>query len=220
MSAQQFFNPLLETEKNNILDYIQKNNIECVVKIFDSYYRTQFLKTNKNNILISKKNLFKITTEKILVSFDSVGDQFFFESTVTGEESILQVETPDQIFKLQRRNDFRVTIPSHIRPIIKIKKYPELKTEIRDMSLGGCKITLKTEFKLDLNLDQDSEIHIKVLNFEEKNFGVVIKFVDFVADAKTMMLGLQFKELNSDQTSLMRNTLLQIDRMLRNRTQD
>ena len=133
MSAQQFFNLILENEKNSILDYIQKNNLECVVKIFDTYYRTQFLKTNKNNILISKKKLFKVNNEKILVSFESVGDQFFFESTaVVVDESILQLEIPGQIFKLQRRNDFRVKMPNQIRPLIKIKNYPELKTEIHE----------------------------------------------------------------------------------------
>lgn len=217
---KQFFNPVLENEKKSILEFIQKNNSDCVIKVFDSFWKTQFLKTSKNNIQILKKNFIKLDNEKIIVSFESVGDQYFFESKIEDSESHITVDIPDQIFKLQRRNDFRVTIPPTIQPIIKLKKYPELKTEIRDMSLGGCKIAIRTEYKLDLKLDSEIELQLKVLEFEEDKLYADIKFVEFIENAKTMIVGLKFLELDAAQTSLMRNTLLQIDRILRQKSQD
>ncbi len=217
---KQFFNPILENEKISILEYIRSNNAECVIKVFDSHWKTQFLKTAKNNIQVLKKNFTKLDNEKVIVSFESVGDQFFFESVIESSETQIIIKTPEKIFKLQRRNDFRVTIPSTLKPILKLKKYPDLKTEIRDMSLGGCKIAIKTEFKLDLTLNTEVELQIKVLDFEEKKLYAQIKFVDFIADAKTQILGLQFTELTSDQTTLMRTTLLQIDRILRQKSND
>ncbi len=220
MAEQQFFNPLTDDESSEIIDYIQNNNIACTIRIYDNYINTQFLKNQMMNIAVYKKNTFAITSEKIIVTFESVGDQFFFESVASSEESSLIISLPEKIFKLQRRNDFRVAIPSSIRPVIKLRNYPELKTEIRDMSLGGCKIALRTEFKLDLNLNQECTIEIKVLDFDEKNLPVVIKFIDFVQENKTTLIGLQFVSFNSEQTALMRNTLLQIDRLLRHKTQD
>lgn len=217
---KQFFNPILENEKISILEYIRSNNAECVIKVFDSHWKTQFLKTAKNNIQVLKKNFTKLDNEKVIVSFESVGDQFFFESVIESSETQIIIKTPEKIFKLQRRNDFRVTIPSTLKPILKLKKYPDLKAEIRDMSLGGCKIAIKTEFKLDLTLNTEVELQIKVLDFEEKKLYAQIKFVDFIADAKTQILGLQFTELTSDQTTLMRTTLLQIDRILRQKSND
>lgn len=68
-SEQQFFNPILESEKTSILEYIQSHNAECVIKVFDSFWKTQFLKTAKNNIQILKKNFIKLNNEKIIVSF-------------------------------------------------------------------------------------------------------------------------------------------------------
>jgi c-di-GMP-binding flagellar brake protein YcgR len=219
-TEQQFFNPILESEKISILEYIQNNNAECVIKVFDSFWKTQFLKTNKGHIQILKKNFIELKNEKIIVSFESVGDQFFFESVIESSDTQLVVRIPEKIFKLQRRNDFRVTIPSNIKPIVKLKKYPDLKVEIRDMSLGGCKISIKTEFKLELDVNMEIEMQMKVLEFEENKLYAVIKFTDFIENAKTLILGLQFVDLNSDQTTLMRTTLLQIDRILRQKSQD
>jgi c-di-GMP-binding flagellar brake protein YcgR len=219
-SEQQFFNPVLENEKTSILQYIQTTNAECVIKVFDSFWKTQFLKTKSGHIQILKKNFTEMKNEKIIVSFESVGDHFFFESVIEKSENQLVVGIPEKIFKLQRRNDFRVTIPSNIKPIVKILKSPELKVEIRDMSLGGCKLAIKTEFKLDFAVNTEIEIHLKIMEFEEKRMYAEVKFVDFIENAKTFILGIKFVELNSDQTTLMRNTLLQIDRILRQKSQD
>lgn len=220
MNTEQFFNVILQNEQESIIDYVQKNNIECVIKIFDSYWKTQFMKTAKNNLIIQKKNNFKISAEKVIVYFESVGDQYFFETIADGEDSRLTLKLPESIFKLQRRNDFRVTIPGSIQPTIKLKNYPELKTELRDLSLGGCKVSLRTEFKLDATLDSEIRIQMKILDFDEKDLPVIIKFSEHNENTKTMILGLQFLELDSEQTSIMRNTILQIDRKLRGKTTD
>lgn len=217
---QQFFNPILENDKISILEFIRNSNTECVIKVFDSFWKTQFIKTTKNNIQVVKKNFIKLNNEKVIVSFESVGDQFFFESVIENSDTHLVIRMPEQVFKLQRRNDFRVTIPASIKPIVKLKKYPDLKLEIRDLSLGGCKIAIKTEFKLDFAVNSEIEMQIKILEFEESKIYVDIKFVDFIADAKTLILGLQFKEFTSDQTTAVRTTLLQIDRILRQKSQD
>ncbi len=225
MIEKQFFNTISDSEKSSLISYIQENNVECTFKIDDTYSKSYFLKSEKNSIQIFKKKSFPIDSEKIVVTFESIGDLFFFESIAktTSDESDNQkllIDLPNQIYKLQRRNDFRVTIPSHLRPVIKIKNYPDLKIEIRDLSLGGCKLSVQTEFKLDLTLDSETEINLKILDFDEKNLNVIIKFLDHIQDAKTMILGLQFIELNSEQTALMRNTLLQLDRLLRHKSGD
>jgi c-di-GMP-binding flagellar brake protein YcgR len=216
---QQFFNAVLEPERISILHYIQNNNAECVIKVFDSYWKTQFLKTNTDKIQIVKKNFIELKNEKIIVSFESVGDQFFFESVIESSDTQLVIRIPEKIFKMQRRNDFRVTIPSNIKPIVKLKKYPDMKVEIRDISLGGCKISIKTEFKLELEINSEIEMQLKIMDFEENKLYALIKFTDFIENAKTLTLGLQFVDLNSDQITLMRTTLLQIDRILRQKSQ-
>ena len=130
------------------------------------------------------------------------------------------IALPEKIFKLQRRNDFRLTMPNNIQPIIKLKNYPELKAEVKDLSMGGCKITFKTDVDLILDLDSNTAIHIKILEFEEKNLPVTIKFIERRPDSKTVTIGLQFIDSNAERITLMRSTLLQLDRILRNKAQD
>ncbi len=220
MSEAEFFNVISDPEKDAIIDFIQKNTIECVIKIYDSYWRTEFVSTDQKFICVEKKNNFKISDEKIIINFEANSDYYFFKSTVTSDDSKLVIALPEKIFKLQRRNDFRLTMPNNIQPIIKLKNYPELKAEVKDLSMGGCKITFKTDVDLILDLDSNTAIHIKILEFEEKNLPVTIKFIERRPDSKTVTIGLQFIDSNTERITLMRSTLLQLDRILRNKAQD
>ena len=74
---------------------------------------------------------------------------------------------------------------------------------------------LKEQFEI-----RRKKFESRIAYFEEKKMYAEVKFVDFIENAKTFILGIKFVELNSDQTTLMRNTLLQIDRILRQKSQD
>ena len=164
--------------------------------------------------------MFKVTNEKIVVQFEHKADQYFFNSKATSHEDYFEIEIPEKIYKIQRRNDFRVTIPYSISPILKIKKIPDLKAEIIDISLGGIKFNIKTQLPLDLKKEEQLNIQIKIMDFEEADIGIIIKFLQFNAAENRLTVGCQFAELDLDQTSTLRNTLIQIDRILRGKTED
>lgn len=220
MSQSQFFNPVVDPEKSEILASACRNKILCIVKLLDRFYKVHFIKKNDQFIFIEKTNLFKVTKEKLVVQFEYQGDQFFFQSTASSNEDFFEIQPPEKLFKIQRRNDFRVTIPSVIRPELSIAAYPDLKTELVDISLGGIRLYIKTQFALELSIDQIVSIRIKVMDFEESDLKVVVKFSQFNAKDKILTLGCQFHELDVTQTSTLRNTLIQIDRILRGKTED
>lgn len=220
MSQSQFFNPISDLEKSDILSSVCRQKKLCIVKLLDRFYKVHFIKKNDQFIFIEKTNLFKVTQEKVIIQFEHQGDQYFFQSIASSNEDFFEVQPPEKMFKIQRRNDFRVTIPGAIRPELSLLTYPDLKTELVDISLGGIKLIIKTQFALEIVIDQLLSIRIKVMDFEESDLKVVVKFSQFNAKDKILTLGCQFNELDVTQTSTLRNTLIQIDRILRGKSDD
>lgn len=218
MIEKQFFNPLTEDEKNDLLSFIRKHAIECTFKVFDSYWKSQFIKTSILELKINKTNRLNFQNEKITVLFEMQNDHYFFKTVGSSKDDMITLEIPEQVFKLQRRNDFRVSIPSSLSPSLSLREYPDLKTHLEDLSLGGCKIKIKTKYSLDMKLDQMVFLKLKIIDFEQERMPCTIKFMDFQKDYSSLILGLQFNNLESEQIIILRNTLIQIDRILRGKT--
>jgi hypothetical protein len=228
MNEKQYFNKISASEASSLILHIQKNNTPCICKIFDNSTKTFFLKNNKFEIQIFKKSKISVKNEKVIVSFEALGDYFFFETVATSIDPyieneigcILVMSQSVDIYKLQRRNDFRVPILNHLKQNTRLKNHSDFKTELRDLSLGGCKIAITTNSKLNITIDTETELYLSILDFEEKDLSVSIKFIDYSLESKIALIGLKFLELNSDQTTMLRNTLLQLDRMARNKSND
>lgn len=220
MSSDQFFNPIDKHDIQDILSKAIRANTICNVKILDQFYRLLIVKLNSDHILIEKKSFFKIKSEKIVVQFHYKDDQYVFSTTATSDEDFFKVQIPEKIFKIQRRNDFRLRIPDQISPLVKLKSYPELKVKLIDLSLGGCRLSVKTMFPLNFKMSQDIELSLKVMDFEEPHIITKLKFQNHSKDLQETILGLQFENIDLEQAAQIRGVLIQIDRILRGKTDD
>lgn len=215
MAEKKFFNPLSDIEKADVLSFVNTHTMACTFKIYDSYWKSQFIKTANQSLKIYKTNRIQFQNEKIIILFEMQNDQFFFQTSGSSVNDEIHLKNPEEVFKLQRRNDFRVSIPASVTPIIVLKEYPDLKIHLEDLSLGGCKMKIKTQFALDLKIDQTVFLKLKIIDFEQDRLECTVKFNDFQKEYSSLILGLQFNNLDTEQTVILRNTLIQIDRILR-----
>ena len=218
MAEKQFFNPLSEEEKTDLLSFIKNHPVVCTFKVFDSYWKSQFIKTAKLDLKIHKTNRINFQNEKVTLIFEMQNDHYLFKTSASTAVDEIHLETPTEIFKLQRRNDFRVSMPSSLSPVVVLREYPDLKIKLEDLSLGGCKIKIKTQYALDIKIDQLVFLKLKIIDYEQERIECTVKFSDFQKEYSTLILGLQFNNLDFEQTIILRNTLIQIDRILRGKT--
>ena len=75
----------------------------------------------------------------IFGEFTKAEDKYLFKAKFTEAAGSIQIDLNGDIYKLQRRDDFRVRIPSNYKAHLELegKIFP-----IADLSAGGCKVEL------------------------------------------------------------------------------
>lgn len=215
MSDFQFFVPVDAIELKDVLDFLSTRNTEVNVKIGSSHAKTNFMPSKRKDLTIINKFQTKFDPQQIICNFDLKGDQFFFKSLCHTEDHAIVIDVPTKIFKLQRRNNFRVNIPLTMPQTVQIKEKLHMKAICRNMSLGGALLSLAASKSDDFKLNDIIHVSISIYDFQEKNIESVVRFVDYKEHSQTVLMGVQFLELDSDQSSLLQTTLVRIDRFLR-----
>ena len=215
MSDNQFFVPVDAMELQEVLEFLYHKNTEVIVKVGSAHTKTNFVPTQKKQLTIINKFQTKFERQQIICNFEIKGDQFFFKSQCEFDDHGILIDPPTKIFKLQRRNNFRINIPLTMPQNTQIKEKPQLKVICRNVSLGGALISLTTSKSDDFKLNDIIHISISLYEFQEKNIESVVRFVDYKEHSQTVLMGVQFLELDSDQSSVLQSTLVRIDRFLR-----
>jgi c-di-GMP-binding flagellar brake protein YcgR len=215
MSDFQFFVPIDAIELKDVLDFLTSRNTEVNVKIGSAHAKTNFVPSQRKNLTVINKFQNKFSPQQIICNFDLKGDQFFFKSQCQSEEHAIFIDIPTKIFKLQRRNNFRVNIPLTMPQAVQIKEKLHMKAICRNISLGGALISLSASKSDDFKLNDIIHVSISLYDFQEKNIESMVRFVDYKEHSQTVLMGIQFLELDSDQSSLLQSTLVRIDRFLR-----
>ena len=197
------------------MEFLFNKNTEVIVKIGGSHTKTNFVPTEKKHLILINKFQKKFDRQQILCNFEIKGDQFFFKSQCESDNHSLTVDPPTKIFKLQRRNNFRINIPLTMPQTTQIKEKPQLKVICRNISLGGALLSLTTSKSDDFKLNDILHISISIYEFQEKNIESLVRFVEYKEHSQTVLMGIQFLELDSEQSSELQKTLIRIDRFLR-----
>ncbi len=171
MSELAFFNKLGPNDSKEILDFVVHNQSNLVLKINDQHFKTKMLsKKNSNEFSVYKFNFVEYQNDEILCSFDVKADKYFFISAAKATGSELIISVPSEVYQLQRRNDFRVTIPPSLGYSCELRtvnfQKANIKAELRDLSLGGCLVSLQGADKLEIAKDSEVEIYLKINDFE------------------------------------------------------
>lgn len=215
MSDNQFFVAVDAIELNDVLEFLFNKNTEVNVKVGGSHTKTNFVPTYKKELVVINKFQTKFERQPVICNFDLKGDQFFFKSHCEVQDHGIVIDVPNKIFKLQRRNNFRINIPLTMPQTVQIKEKPQLKVICRNVSLGGALLSLTAMKSDDFKLNDIIHVSISIFDFQEKNIESIVRFVDYKEHSQTVLMGVQFLELDSDQSSELQKTLIRIDRSLR-----
>lgn len=219
-----FFNKVSQVSQSELIDFLGHNQSELVVKIAGQYIKTNVnaLKSNKYLSLL-KFSHFNFKNEPITCLFSIKEEVYFFKSFLNNTNTDYAIDFPADIYQLQRRNDYRVSIPvglyyaSEIRNLNGQSK--KIKIEIRDISLGGCQLLINKnsdEFKSGDLID----ISIKLDRFEFTQLAMTIKHVKEVESQNYSLIGASFTDMPGATVSEMQALLMYLDRIHRGKTLD
>ncbi len=214
-NTANFYTPVSNLDFIEIYQHIKTNKMAVAYKIFDQHSKSIFLPISGEKLCIAKTLPHKYNKEEIICCFDYNGETHLFKSTVTNDETNYLVDRPAEICKMQRRDNFRVNVPTSLKHLFKITREPSLKCEIRDISLGGCKISINSTFPLGYKIGDDITCLMGLLDFDQLTLKSEIVFSEYINENKTQIYGLKFTDLDSETTSVLQTTLVRVDRIIR-----
>ncbi|MBC7421709.1 MAG: PilZ domain-containing protein [Bdellovibrio sp.] len=223
MSDLSFFNKLGPSSTGEILEFLVHNGTNLVLKIDDKHFKTKMLsKKNDREFSVYKFNFVEYQNKEIICSFDVKDEKYFFTASVRATNAELLITIPVEVYQLQRRNDFRVSIPPGISYVCEIRTVNfqklNVKAELRDLSLGGCLVSLRNADKLEIPKDSEIELTLKINEFDNPSILTIAKHVHLIGSNNTLQLGLKYKDPEADFLSELQTTLVQLDRILRGKT--
>lgn len=222
MNQQSFFNRISQVALNELTEFLAHNQTEIILKIQNQYVRTNITaKKSDKNFAIPLFSAHHFTNEQVTCSFQVNEEIYFFKSYLNSAQNDYSLEIPENgFFQLQRRNNYRVSIPvgliynCHIKSINGVSC--NIKTEIRDLSLGGCQLSI-THNGADELLKQNDEIaiYLKLDRFEFNQLVLTTKHIKEVEPKKSVLVGCSFEELNAALLAELQALLMFLDRLHR-----
>ncbi|MEK6627484.1 MAG: PilZ domain-containing protein [Bdellovibrionota bacterium] len=219
MDEQTFFNKVSQVTLNELVDFMVHNQIELNIKVDDQYIKTT-VHTKKNTKLMT---LVKFSTEefnnKSVTCLLRIGDdKYLFKSFLSNNKASCLIEIPREILYFQRRSDFRAPVPTGVHykcEVIGINgTRARIKAEIRDMSLGGCQISVDG-LTSDIKPDDELELYIKLNKFEFQKLLVIAKHIKPSDVQNTTLIGASLLEPDSELKSELQSMMLYLDRVHR-----
>lgn len=223
MSDESFYNKINQVAHKDVIDFLDHNNSEITIKILGQYIKTNInSRKDENQLSIQKFNSHDFLNEPISCVFQIKDDRYFFRSFLKSGSSDYIIDIPADIYQLQRRNDYRVAMPIGVNYKCKIvgvnNNKALISVEIRDMSLGGCLISIpgiSSEYKEDDKLD----LFLQLDKFEFPKLQVVIKHLKPIEPQNTTLIGSSFSETESDIRAQLLALLMHLDRVKRRKAQ-
>ena len=148
MGTESFFNKISQVSTKELIDFFDHNKTEIIIKVLGQYIKTN-IQSKKNDKYLSlplQFSSFEFSNEAVTCNFQFKEDRYFFKSYLNKTNSDYTLEIPVDMYQLQRRNDYRVAMPIGVVykcEIININGVKTtIKAEIRDISLGGCQMSI------------------------------------------------------------------------------
>lgn len=216
MSQPNFFSQLASEKRTAVMDLLLKTGSDLRIKIREQHYKSKILSKISDGVYSIYKFIpgnFK--EQEGIFSFDTTEGKYFFRGSISTQGSNLTLKTPDEIFQMVRRNDFRVDVPSsndYICEIIDVNDVlKSVPAKLRNISLGGCQISVPTDSVI-VNKEDTVSIKLGIKNYEWDLIATVAKQVRPAEKENALFLGLQFKEPEADFLTEVQSSLIFLDR--------
>lgn len=223
MSAQSFFNKTNQVTAKELIDFLEHNQSEVSFKIKNQFVKTNISsKKDEKKFTVLKFSNFNFSNEPVVCTFQVKEDRYFFNSFLNSENIGITLDISEEIYHLQRRNDYRVAMPVGVVYTCEIQSVNEqkskIKTEIRDISLGGCQLSIKNT--TELKSEDLVELYLKLDRFEFTSIKLTIKHVKKIEGQDYTLLGASLVEPTNQVISELQSMLMFLDRMHRRKSDD
>ncbi|MBC7457277.1 MAG: PilZ domain-containing protein [Bdellovibrionaceae bacterium] len=208
---------MLSTTKTNVKVYLDQKIFESVTYPTTDLTRISVICSNSTT-----NQSFKIG-KNLTCHFSLHNEIYFFTSKTSFTDAAVIFSLPDIVYKIQRRDNFRVFIPKNMTQYLEIVGLKQLKISMVDLSLGGCKVTaLYPDASHISHLKAGAEIALKMtfLNFENLTIYCKVKFIKDNPITRSASMGLEFEKLKAEEIQDMQATIFKIDRLNRQNNQD
>ncbi len=219
MENNSFYTKINQVAFKDVVDFLVHNNTEISLKVFGNYFKTNIIsKIDEKQFGIPKFSVSDFSNEPVICIFQIEDDRYFFSSLLTNHGSVFGIDVPTEIFQLQRRNDYRVPIPIGVVYKCKILAINEVKNllsvEVRDLSLGGCLISIPG-MSIELKSGDKVELFLQLDKFEFQKLQINVKHVKFNDAQNTTSVGAAFFDPESEVRSQLLGLLMHLDRVKR-----
>lgn len=216
MSANTFYYKVSQLDLKDLVNFLEHNRTELTLKI-----NNQFIKANVNSIKnnkyysISKFHSFEFSNEPIICTFSHKDDLYFFKSHLNNSKVDYLIDIPTEIYQLQRRNDFRISMPigtSHTCVINYCRGLAKnVNVEIRDLSLGGCQLSAPA-YKIEIQAEDEFDISFKIHQYEFGKIKLKARHVKNIKEQDSLLIGASFIDMDGDNLAELRSLLMYLDR--------
>lgn len=224
MSQGTFFKKLDQVKIAEVIYDLIRKETEIIVKVKGQHFKSKVLKeSTKTSLLIYRFSNSKFKNDEVFCSFEIKDEKYFFKAFLTNADSEFKVTIPSEMFFLQRRNDFRMSIPigtPYTCDVIRLNNSKvNFKVELRNLSLGGGQIAYPTSM-MKIILEDEVTLKLKVYQFEKENLVCLAKHIKVTDTEEVALVGLQFVEPDADFLTELQGLLVNLDRIHRGKGYD
>lgn len=223
MSENHFYTTIDMPSYDETIKFLVHNQTDITFKIGADHFKSKILKMVGDKFFIYKFKLSPFHNQEVVCSFEISAEKYFFKSKISTEINDLVLNLPADIFKLQRRNDFRVAVPesmNYVCEITHINGYPnKIIAQIRDVSLGGIKLVCPVEGRKEYT-DAEMILKIKIKDYELENIPCQVKRYIQAEGSSRAQIGLRFLDSSASFLTDLQSLLVYLDRVQRGKNLD
>lgn len=220
-----FYQKVSNFALKEIVSFLDHNQTEMTIKIGDQYLKTNinYIK-NEKYFSILKFHAHDFENEPVICNFRVKEEIYFFKSFLNSTKTDYTIDIPNEVFQLQRRNDFRISVPMGLGYQCVITsvngKETEVKAEIRDLSMGGCQLSAPGN-EVEVIPETLFELKISVADrFEFTNLELKARHVKYIDNQDNVIIGASFLDLKGEKLTDMQSLLMYIDRFARGKSKE
>lgn len=223
MNNLSFFKILDQASKAEVIAFVDHNKTEFTLKILDQFVKTKVLyKKNETHLSLDKFGFYEFSNESAICSFQIGSEKYLFKSRLSSTTSDYVLEIPADIYQLQRRNHYRVLMPAGQIHTCEIQTTSEpqpikIKAEVRNMSLGGCKLSIEGRLA-DLKQNDKAFISLKVDKYELQQVPFIVKRVRYLEKIDLSLMATSFDQPEIEALTELQSLLMFIDRIGRGKS--
>lgn len=204
---------LRENIYKQLIDYGPEIQIQLVPQSLD-YFKAKSIENSE--VVMERQNTppSALESQKILASVVIGPDRYFIKTSLRADDRFYYLKKSDEIYKIQRRENFRLSMPDDWKAIFKIYQIAD-KTFVHeysvfDISISGFSFDYQEQDKPPYKIEQNLSGQLVLPNRLDISISANIK--NHRKAGNSIRIGVAFEALNSKDESKIQRILMELHR--------